>query len=123
MEMMGNIRMNLSRSHRKKMHHESLFYLILSLKYNSKMAKKIEKNNFVYSTNPNFEFEYIEETIETLLPEKQLLKVLLDTKQRAGKKVTIIEGFIGNKEDLYHNGSLTFTSGELSNMHSKNTCS
>jgi len=64
------------------------------------MAKKIEKNNFVYSTNPNFEFEYIEETIETLLPEKQLLKVLLDTKQRAGKKVTIIEGFIGNKEDL-----------------------
>jgi len=64
------------------------------------MAKKIEKNNFVYSTNPNFEFEYIEDTTETLLPEKQQLKVLLDTKQRAGKKVTIVEGFVGSREDL-----------------------
>ena len=37
---------------------------------------------------------------ETLPPAKQNLKVLLDKKQRAGKKVTLITGFIGLEEDL-----------------------
>jgi translation initiation factor 1 len=58
----------------------------------------------VYSTDPNFKREQ-EGTTEpdTLLPAEQKLKVRLDTKHRAGRAVTLIEGFIGrlsDKEDL-----------------------
>jgi translation initiation factor 1 len=68
---------------------------------------KIKLNNLgglVYSTDPNFkpEQDNSEET-ETLSPAQQKLKVRLDTKHRAGKAVTLIEGFIGksiDKEDL-----------------------
>jgi len=35
-----------------------------------------------------------------LPPEKQKLKLWLDTKQRAGKAVTLITGFVGTDEDL-----------------------
>ena len=35
-----------------------------------------------------------------LPPEKQNLRVTLDSKQRAGKIVTLIDGFIGTEEDL-----------------------
>ena len=64
------------------------------------MSKNTKNNNgVVYSTNPDFVFE--EETpTETLLPEKQNLKVLLDKKARAGKKVTLVEGFVGDNEAL-----------------------
>ncbi len=64
------------------------------------MSKNVKNNNgVVYSTNPDFIFE--EETKEeTLLPEKQNLKVLLDKKARAGKKVTLVEGFVGDNEAL-----------------------
>ena len=34
------------------------------------------------------------------LPNQQKLKVRLDTKQRAGKAVTLVENFIGTEEDL-----------------------
>ncbi len=54
--------------------------------------------NVVYSTNPDFNYEYEQE--ETLAPEKQNLKVVLDSKQRKGKTVTLIQGFIGTEEDL-----------------------
>jgi translation initiation factor 1 len=66
------------------------------------MAKqKKEKINVVYSTNPNFNFDYEEEEVqETLAPNQQLLYVSLDRKQRKGKDVTLIEGFIGQDEDL-----------------------
>ena len=37
---------------------------------------------------------------ETIQPSKQNLKVMLDKKQRAGKIVTLISGFVGNEEDL-----------------------
>ena len=37
---------------------------------------------------------------ETLAPKQQKLKVRLDTKQRAGKAVTLVEGFSGKAEDL-----------------------
>lgn len=54
----------------------------------------------VYSTDPNFKPE--QENTEgpaTLLPALQKLKVRLDTKHRAGKAVTLIEGFIGASAD------------------------
>jgi len=63
--------------------------------------KKINSlGGLVYSTDPNFKME--EETNnndETLLPAQQKLKVRLDKKQRAGKAVTLVEGFIGKETD------------------------
>ena len=52
--------------------------------------------NIVYSTNS--EYEPIEECQETqTLPNRQQkLYISLDKKQRGGKKVTLIENFIGN---------------------------
>ena len=55
----------------------------------------------VYSTNPDFKLEEIENEVnDTLLPAIQKLKILLDKRQRAGKKVTLIEGFIGHSVDV-----------------------
>lgn len=65
------------------------------------MAKKKPDNRgFVYSTDPNFRFEEESENRETLSPAQQKLKIRLDTKHRAGKAVTLIEGFIGSDGDL-----------------------
>lgn len=62
---------------------------------------KSDKHGFVYSTDPNFRFEHQEESAaETLPPQQQKLKVRLDTKQRGGKTVTLVEGFAGPDEDL-----------------------
>ena len=70
------------------------------------MAKK-DKKNIVYSTNPNYEYEFDEdEVIETLPPQQQTLKVLIDKKQRKGKAVTLITGFIGSNDDLKDLGKL-----------------
>lgn len=55
----------------------------------------------VYSTNPEFQFEKDQDkTEETLPPPQQKLYVMLDRKNRKGKTVTLIEGFIGTEEDL-----------------------
>ena len=60
-----------------------------------------ERLGIVYSTNPEFNYGHSEEeTQETLPPKQQNLKVMLDRKQRKGKVVTLVEGFIGTKEDL-----------------------
>mgnify|MGYP002630750974 CR=1 FL=1 len=64
------------------------------------MSKK--KNNLkgvIYSTNPNFEFEYENDQLETLSPEKQNLKVCID-KHRAGKIAVFIKDFVGSTDDL-----------------------
>jgi len=62
--------------------------------------KKPDSKGFVYSTDPNFRFEEENEYSETLSPSQQKLKIKLDTKHRAGKAVTLIEGFIGSDGDL-----------------------
>ena len=55
----------------------------------------------VYSTNPNYQYEYNqEEEQETLAPETQNLRVTLDSKQRKGKIVTLVQGFVGTEENL-----------------------
>ncbi len=70
------------------------------------MAKK-DKKNIVYSTNPNYEYEFDEdEVMETLPPQKQTLKVMIDKKQRKGKAVTLIAGFVGSNDDLKDLGKL-----------------
>lgn len=68
----------------------------------SKKNKPLSNNNgFVYSTDPNFKIaDEPEETHETPSNEQQKLKVRLDTKQRAGKAVTLVENFKGIDEDL-----------------------
>jgi translation initiation factor 1 len=65
------------------------------------MAKKKEKLNVVYSTNPDFNYQFEEEEeTETLSKNQQKLYVSIDKKQRGGKEVTLVEGFIGLEEDL-----------------------
>ncbi len=55
----------------------------------------------VYSTNPDFQYQQeAEEEAETLAPGKQRLIVRIDRRQRAGKQVTLVEGFVGKSEDL-----------------------
>ena len=54
----------------------------------------------VYSTNPDFEPEEFNEQEETLASKQQDLRIHLDRKQRKGKAVTLITGFVGNSNDL-----------------------
>ncbi|MEN8201615.1 MAG: translation initiation factor [Bacteroidota bacterium] len=55
----------------------------------------------VYSTNPDYSFESDKkEEEQTLRPEEQKLYVKLDRKNRKGKTVTLVEGFVGSEEDL-----------------------
>jgi translation initiation factor 1 len=55
----------------------------------------------VYSTNPEFQYRKDEkQEQETLPPSQQKLIVSLDKKQRKGKSVTLIVGFIGKEDDL-----------------------
>jgi translation initiation factor 1 len=74
----------------------------------SKMSKKNKgRLNIVYSTNPDFQYQQnLEEEQSTLPPQQQDLRVMLDKKQRAGKAVTLITGFIGKEEDLEELGKL-----------------
>ena len=66
------------------------------------MSKKNKSDNrgFDYSTDPAFSFEEDKENIDTLPVAQQKLKVRLDTKHRAGKAVTLVEGFVGQEQDL-----------------------
>ena len=61
---------------------------------------KPDTRGFVYSTDPNFSFEEEQSNAETLPPAQQKLKIRLDTKHRAGKAVTLVDGFKGKQEDL-----------------------
>ncbi|GAB2538575.1 translation initiation factor [Rufibacter soli] len=62
---------------------------------------KKNREGVVFSTNPDFEYEYQQEdAAQTLPPQQQNLRVQLDKKSRGGKQVTLITGFIGLDEDL-----------------------
>ena len=69
----------------------------------SKKKKKIKfdrHDGVIYSTNPDFEYDTEKGMTETLPPSEQRLKITIDRKQRKGKTVTLIAGFIGSNEDL-----------------------
>jgi len=69
--------------------------------------KNKERINIVYSTNPNFNYQNNSKAEEnTLPPEKQNLKIQLDKKQRAGKSITLITGFVGTADDLNELGKM-----------------
>ena len=55
----------------------------------------------VYSTNPDFQYETTAEAeAETLPPDKQRLIVAIDRRNRGGKQVTLVTGFVGKADDL-----------------------
>jgi len=66
------------------------------------MSKKNKPNTqgYVYSTDPSFSFKEEKNETITLPPSQQPLRVMLDTKHRAGKAVTLIYGFKGSEEEL-----------------------
>ena len=63
------------------------------------MNKKKKKKGVMYSTNPNFKFEYENDQKKTLRPQEQNLKVCID-KHKAGKITVIIKDFIGSTDSL-----------------------
>lgn len=74
------------------------------------MAKKNQWKNrdgVVYSTSNDYDYQFSgDDEQETLAPQQQNLKVMLDKKSRGGKQVTLVEGFIGSEDDLKDLGKL-----------------
>jgi translation initiation factor 1 len=67
------------------------------------MGKKSKNKRVgvVYSTDPSYEYRHEGEGgSETLPPSQQRLRIVLDRKQRAGKEVTLITGFVGSEDDM-----------------------
>ena len=62
------------------------------------MSKKIKPDGIVYSTNSDYKYSTQPHQGASIAPQQQNLKISLDKKNRGGKMVTIISGFIG-KED------------------------
>ncbi|GAA4437245.1 translation initiation factor [Pontibacter saemangeumensis] len=72
-----------------------------------KDQNKKGRQGVVYSTNSDFNYDYEQEpAAETLPPQQQNLKVMLDKKARGGKQVTLVAGFVGTDEDLKDLGKL-----------------
>jgi len=61
-----------------------------------------KNNRIVFSTNPDYDYrdDELEQEEETLPPQQQKLTIMLDKKQRKGKKVTLVTGFVGATDDL-----------------------
>lgn len=65
------------------------------------MSNKKNENRIVYSTNPDFETTNDDQPEnEPLVAGQQNLQIRLDRKQRKGKQVTLISGFIGSDNQL-----------------------
>lgn len=56
----------------------------------------------VYSTNPDFNYQHSDDVAEpeTLAPSAQKLTVTIDRRNRGGKQVTLVSGFVGSGDDL-----------------------
>lgn len=66
-----------------------------------------KRDGVVYSTSDSFEYNLGDEDAhESLSASQQKLKILLDKKSRAGKQVTLVEGFVGSEDDLKELGKL-----------------
>ena len=63
------------------------------------------RKGVMYSTNPDFKYEYENDELETLSNNKQNLEVCID-KHRSGKVAIIIKEFVGTIEDLKSLGKL-----------------
>ncbi len=66
-----------------------------------------DRLNVVYSTNPDFNYDTEDDEAQiTADKDKQNLRVSLDKKNRGGKVVTLITGFVGTEDDLKELGKL-----------------
>jgi translation initiation factor 1 len=67
------------------------------------MSKKraAGSSGIVYSTDPHFKMDdgKLDPSVD-LSPSQQKLKIKLDTRQRAGKAVTLIQEYVGSNETL-----------------------
>lgn len=62
--------------------------------------KKNKKQGIVYSTDPDYGYEYDEEeSVETLPPQQQNLKIEL-RRLKGNKQATIIYNFVGEEDDF-----------------------
>ena len=73
--------------------------------------KKANSSGIIYSTDPTFKVEEdkVEEAV-SLTPPQQKLKIRLDTKQRAGKAVTLVQDYQGSALSLEDLGKKLKTS-------------
>ena len=66
--------------------------------------------DIVYSTNPDYHYDKENDNDVESLPEgKQLLRISLDKRNRKGKAVTLITGFVGSDDDIIELGKLLKT--------------
>lgn len=66
-----------------------------------------ERLGTVYSTSDKYEYEYEDDAEQETLPEnQQKLYVSIDKKNRKGKAVSLIEGFVGSTDDLKSLGKM-----------------
>lgn len=66
----------------------------------------------VYSTDPNFKYvtaAYLDVEPDTLEPARQKLIVGIDRRNRGGKQVTLVSGFVGKEADLAALGKILKT--------------
>ena len=64
----------------------------------------------VYSTNPDFAYTTAQaQEEETLPPGRQKLIVGIDRRNRGGKQVTLVSGFVGTADDLKELGRMLKT--------------
>ena len=69
-----------------------------------------ERLNVIYSTNPDFKYETLdEEEVNTIDKKQQKLRVSIEKKSRGGKTVTLIKGFVAAEDDLKELGKLLKT--------------
>ena len=65
------------------------------------MSKNKHKVGVVYSTNPDYQYDYDEpQAVDTLPASQQKLRVRIERNGRGGKTVTIVDKFVGMDEDL-----------------------
>ena len=62
--------------------------------------KNKNRSGVVYSTNPDFHYSESNSQQESIPSSQQKLLVKLDTKMRAGKIVTLVQGFNGTTDAL-----------------------
>ncbi len=73
------------------------------------MGKKSKKKRVgvVYSTNPEYSYDYESKSEEDEPPtNQQRLRVMIDRKGRGGKEVTLVTGFVGPEDRLKELGKM-----------------
>lgn len=66
------------------------------------MSKNKGLIGVVYSTNPDYQYQYADahEETQTLPPAQQRLRLRIERSGRGGKTVTIVDNFTGTDDDL-----------------------